>query len=144
MPTDWSQYPSDDFDAAKIFAGDFYNKIGRIRSPALNDDYVAFNSKGLRHTINKATRTREEITERLSYLRFAEEIISDPFAKIEYRKTVDKERIKKQGNYGLYEVQAQYWTFTKEIEPGVVIKVVIRQMEASGKYFYSIMRRNDV
>jgi hypothetical protein len=140
MPYDWNNFPNDNFLEAKKFAHGFYSTIGRIKCPALNDEYIAFNAKGIHHVINKKSRTKDEVVARLSYLQYVESIISDPFAKIDFRQKKEKEYLKKNGLYQLYEVVSQYWTFTKPIDATLKIKVVIRQVEQGGKYFYSIMK----
>lgn len=143
MDFNWNNFPADNFKAAIKFACEFYSTIGRIKCPALNDEYVAFTSKGIGHILYKASMDRKEIMERLSYLRHAEPIITDPYAKIDFRKKREKVFLKKKGEYKLYEVESQYWTFKKEISPSLIIKVVLRQVEQGGKYFYSIMKYNN-
>ena len=140
MEFDWTNFPFTDYAAAKSFASSFYSKIGRIKCPALDDEYVAFTRKGIGHILYKSSRNHKDIVHRLSLLQHAEAIIMDPYAKIEYRLEDEKEYLKKNGEYKLYEVKSQYWTFKKQINPSLTVKVVVRQVEQGGKYFYSIMK----
>ena len=142
MEVDWNKFSIEDFEAAKKFAHDFYCTIGRIKCPALDNQYVSFSGKGIRHILYKPSRIQAEIIERLSYLRYAESILIDPYAKIEYRQKNEKEYLKKRGQFKLYEVESQYWSFKKEVEQSLIIKVVIRQVGQGNKYFYSIMKYN--
>lgn len=139
MSFDWQRFPHYDLEAAKKFGCAFYAAIDRVRCPAFNGEYVAFNSKGIGHILYKRTRTPQEIIRRLFYLQYAEAIIADSNAKVLSERRVEKEYIKKNGVHKLCEVDARYWNFMKSVESSLVIKLVVRQINNGGKYFYSIM-----
>jgi hypothetical protein len=139
MEPDRSKFPRDDLVKARRFATEYYRTLGRVRSPALNHEWVAFNSKGICHILYKAAHNTPEIVERLFCLQYAKAIIEDSEAEIEYRCLNDKEYLKENGNYRLCQVVSQYWTFKKGVAPELIIKVVVRQVEQGQKHFYSIM-----
>jgi hypothetical protein len=140
MERDWSKFPKDDLEAARIFAVEYYRQIAMVKSPALGNEFVYFNHKGIGHILHKASRSRGTIIERLMCLRHVRHILSDPSAEVEYRKYVEKEYLRKQGEFILEDVEAQYWTFRKQLHANLIIKVVVRQVNRGVKYFYSIFR----
>jgi len=140
MNFDWDNFPHHDFVQAKKFASDFYKTIGRVKCPALDNEYISFNSKGMAHVLYKSTRKKPEIIERLSYLQYAESMVVDPFANIKYRQEKEKDYLKQQGEYVLCEVDGHYWSFLKPVAKDLIVKVVVRQLNEGNKYFYSIMK----
>ena len=120
------------------WAKKFYKKIGRVLCPALNE-YVIFNNKGFNHLIRKLKRrSRTEQRKRFLLLPFAERIILNPKAKIEYRSQSKKLKIKQGKNKVLQNSIIQEWGF-EEVIANLKIKVVIRQINNGQKFFYSIM-----
>lgn len=131
------------YEKAKQQAKQIYSKIGRIRCPALGDEYVFFTSAGFNHILRKGRipRTRNEQKRRFTLIPYVEEIIKNPAAKIIYRKTEVKEKVNRHGEKVLIESMAHFWTFVDKIDD-CAIKVVIRQLENKNKYFFSVMGDN--
>jgi hypothetical protein len=131
------------YEKAKQQAKQIYLKIGRIKSPALGDEYVFFTSAGFDHLLRKGRipRTRNEQKRRFTLLPYVEQIIKNPTGKIIYRKTKIKERANRHGEKILIESTAHFWTFVDKIGD-CVIKVVIRQLENKNKHFFSVMGDN--
>lgn len=131
------------YNKAKQKAKQIYSKIGRIKSPALGDEYVFFTSAGFNHLMRKGRipRTRNEQKRRFALLSLAEKIITNPTAKIIYRKTEIKEKTNRHGEKVLVQSTAHFWTFEEKIND-CNVKVVIRQLENKSKHFFSIMGDN--
>lgn len=131
------------YDKAKQQAKQIYSKIGRIKCPALSDEYVLFTSAGFDHLLRKGRipRTRNEQKRRFTLLPYVEQIVKNPTAKIVYRKTKIKENVNRHGEKILIESVAHFWTFVDKIDD-CGIKVVIRQLENKNKHFFSVMGDN--
>lgn len=69
-----------EYKQLKLKAKKDYSKIGRISSPALNNEYVAFTNKGFTHLIRKGRnpRPRSEQAKRFLLIPYAEQIIKNP------------------------------------------------------------------
>jgi hypothetical protein len=117
-----------------------YKMIGRVKCPALNDEFVAFNNEGLNHIMRKGKnlRPKTEQKRRFALLKYAEPIIINPQAIIEYREEIKKVFVKKQGQKILQESIARFWTFSASVDH-CKIKIVVRQLNAGQKHFFSIM-----
>lgn len=131
------------YEKAKQQAKQIYSKIGRIKSPALGDEYVFFTSAGFDHILRKGRipRTRNEQKRRFTLISYVETIIKNPIAKIIYRKTEVKEKVDRHGEKILIESVAHFWTFIEKIDD-CIIKVVIRQLANKDKHFFSVMGDN--
>lgn len=129
------------YNKAKEKAKEIYGKIGRIESPALNGEYVAFTSKGFDHLMRKGRipRTRNEQKRRFVLIQYAEQIIKNPKAKILFRQNETKRKVNRHGEIITLTSLASFWTFAEKIN-GCTIKVVIAQFRKDGqKEFMSIM-----
>ena len=131
------------YEKAKQQAKQIYSKIGRIKCPALGDEYVFFTSAGFDHILRKGRipRTRNEQKRRFTLMPYVENIIKNPTAKIIYRKLDVKEKVNRHGEKVLVESVAHFWTFREKIND-CVIKVVIRQLANKDKHFFSVMGDN--
>lgn len=129
-----------DYQKLKTTAKKLYSKIGRIPSPALSGEYVAFTSVGFTHLVRKGRnpRPRSEQKRRFALLPYAETIIKNPQAVIIYRTTETKYWTNRYGQKVLITSTAHFWTFVEEIN-GLTIKIVIRQLNSGQKHFFSIM-----
>ena len=127
----------------KLKAKRVYSKIGRVHSPALSDEYVAFTSKGFTHLVRKGhnPRPRSEQIKRFVLIPYAEAIIKNPRATILYRSSETKYYINRHGQKILTSSTAHFWTFIETIK-GTKIKVVVRQLNQGQKHFFSIMGNN--
>lgn len=128
------------YQKSKTQARAIYSKIGRVQSPALNREYVAFTSEGFSHLIRKGRipRPRNEQKRRFALIPYAEKIIKNPKAVILYRMTEVKYYADRYGEKVLITSIAHFWTFVDKINGGT-IKVVIRQLNQGKKHFFSIM-----
>ncbi len=129
-----------EYGQLKLKAKKNYSKIGRIPSPALNDEYVAFTNKGFTHLIRKGRnpRPRSEQVRRFLLIPYAEQIIKNPKATILYRSSETKYYVNRYGQKILTTSTAHFWTFVENSDNGT-IKVVIRQLNQGQKHFFSIM-----
>lgn len=128
------------YEKTKQKAKRLYSKIGRIQSPALNNEYVAFTSDGFNHLVRKGRipRSKSEQKKRFILLPHAEKIITNPKAVMVYRTNKASYYVNRHGEKILTTSTAQFWTF---IEKGnnFTIKVVVRQLNNGQKHFFSIM-----
>ena len=131
------------YEKAKQQTKQIYSKIGRIKYPALGDEYVFFTSAGFDHILRKGRipRTRNEQKRRFTLIPYVENIVKNPMAKIVYRKLDVKEKVNRHGEKVLIESVAHFWTFIDKVDD-CVIKVVIRQLENKNKHFFSAMGDN--
>ena len=131
------------YEKAKQQAKQIYSKIGRIKCPALGDEYVFFASAGFDHILRKGRipRTRNEQKRRFTLIPYAENIIKNPTAKMTYRKLDVKEKINRHGEKILIESVAHFWTFEEKIND-CIVKIVVRQLENKNKHFFSVMGDN--
>lgn len=132
-----------EYEQLKLKTKKAYSKIGRIHSPALNDEYVAFTSKGFTHLIRKGRnpRPRNEQAKRFLLIPYAEQIIRNPRVTILYRSIETKYYINRHGQKILTTSTAHFWTFV-ESNKDTKIKVVVRQLNQGPKHFFSIMGNN--
>lgn len=131
------------YEKAKQQGKQIYLKIGRIKCPALGDEYVLFTSAGFDHLLRKGRipRTRNEQKRRFTLIPYVEQILKNPTARIVYRKTKTKEKVNRYGEKILIESTAHFWTFVDNVDD-CIIKVVIRQLENKDKHFFSVMGDN--
>ena len=74
------------YQRAKKHAHRFYQKIGRVLCPALNNEQIVFNNIGFNHLIRKLKlRSRREQKRRFNLLRYAEKILNTEKIYLEYR-----------------------------------------------------------
>lgn len=128
------------YEQAKKEAKKIYSKIGRIPSPALNNECIAFTSKGFTHIIRKGRnpRPRSEQKRRFRLIPYAEKIVKKPNGTIIYRTTETKSWINRHGEKVLLTSTAHFWTFVEKINNRSV-KVVVRQLNQGQRHFFSIM-----
>jgi len=131
------------YEKAKQKAKQIYSKIGRIKSSALNNEYISFSRLGFNHLVRKGRipRTKNEQKRRFTLLTFIENIIKNPRAVIIYRKEKIKEKVNRHGEKILVESTAHFWTFIERIKD-CRIKIIIRQKNSGEKHFFSIMGDN--
>ncbi len=132
------------YKKSKEKAKEIYSKIGRIQCPALNGDYISFNSLGFNHLIRKGRipRPRNEQKKRFALLFYVEKIIKNPTASIEYKRKETKYYVNRYGSRILITSEADFWTFREKVQD-CTIKIVIRQInkgiKKGDKHFFSIM-----
>jgi len=134
------------YPKAKEKARKIYSKIGRIKCPALNDEYISFSRKGFDHLTHRGRipRTRSEQKRRFVLLKYAENIVKNPKAIILYREKKLKRKTGRTNKYGkniLIDSKAKFWTFVENID-SCKIKIVTMQINNGVKKFWSIMGDN--
>jgi hypothetical protein len=110
---------------AKQKAKELYKSIGRVWCPALND-YVSFDKAGFRHLMQKGRvpRIKSEQRRRFALLVHVKDILNtEPFVSVEERIVNDN--------------CVRYWKFVGN-RGGVVVKLVVRQVEGRQKHFFSV------
>ena len=115
-----------------------YKKIKRVWCPALND-YVVFNSMGIRHLLRKRgkLRPKSERIRRIGLLQYATGIIGSPNALIVHQ-VKDAVRLKrKNGEKVPVKNRTHFWAF-KHKHNEQIITVVVRQFKRGNKHFLSI------
>ena len=128
------------YEKSKRKAKEIYSKIGRIRCPALSNEYISFSRIGLNHLIRKGRipRPRNEQKRRFVLLPYVEKIIKNPEATIFYKHKRIKRKVNRHGEKILIESEADFWIFIQKIK-SCAIKVIIRQLGDGNKHFLSVM-----
>ena len=118
----------------------FYEKIGRVRCPALNNEYVHFNSEGFTHLLykNKTPRTRNEILTKLKLVTRARDIVAKTTTYQEYDEALEMLTLKKMKRKSTESCIVKYWGIVA-IHKERRLKVVIRQIGNGQKNFYSVI-----
>jgi len=131
------------YEKSKQKAKATYSKIGSIKCPALDDDIVAFNSKGFNHLVRKGRlpRTKREQKRRFVLVKYIEGIVKNPEAVIEFRQNEKKYKINRHGEEILVTSNAKFWTLVEKIGD-CEVRVVIQQIEQGKKTFLSVMGDN--
>lgn len=132
------------YKKAKEKAKEIYSKIGRIQSPALNNELISFTNAGFNHLIRKGRipRSKNEQKKRFALIPFIEPILRNPVAHIIYRREETKYVTNRHGDKILIKSIADFWTFIDTID-GCLVKIVIRQIGDKGqKHFLSVMGNN--
>jgi len=117
-----------------------YSKIGRIKCPALSNEYISFGRRGFNHLIRKGRipRPRNEQKRRFVLLPYIEKIVKNPKAKILYEQRAIKYKANRHGETILIESTASFWAFAERVK-SCKISVVIIQLDNGVKHFLSVM-----
>jgi len=128
------------YEKSKRRAKDIYTKIGRIKCPALGNDYISFSRSGFNHLVRKGRipRTRNEQKRRFVLVPHIEKIVKNPEAKIFYKQEIVKYKTNRHGEDVLIESKADFWAFVENIK-SCSVKVIIRQLNGRDKHFFSVM-----
>lgn len=128
------------YEKSKNKAKNIYTQIGRIKCPALGNDYVSFSRAGFNHLVRKGRipRTRNEQKRRFVLVPYIENIVKNPKAKIFYKQGVAKYKSNRHGEKILIESKAHFWAFEEKIKD-CKIKVIVRQLDNRDKHFFSVM-----
>ncbi|MBU2635157.1 hypothetical protein KJ841_01620 [Patescibacteria group bacterium] len=122
-------------------AYNFYRKIGRIRCPALNNEFVHFNAEGFNHLIYKRKRSERNKNDQIMKFKLlpkAKHIIEISTTYQEYDESlteIDRKKFKKKVRET---VIVNYWGFIAIIK-NYRVKVIIRQIGNGQKHFWSVM-----
>jgi len=117
-----------------------YKKIGVIPCPALND-LVHFTRIGFDHVIGgkRKKRSKREQKRRFRLLEYAEQIVKNPKALIQYREQEVKYVENRHGKKTLITATGKFWTFIETVK-NTRLKVVVGQIGQKAKQFISIMQ----
>ncbi|MCX6791138.1 MAG: hypothetical protein NTV62_03030 [Candidatus Gribaldobacteria bacterium] len=127
------------YQQIKETAEKFYKEIGRLFCPVFNEP-VIFNSEGFNHLIYKkgGERAKGDQITKLKLLSLAKEIVRVTTTYQEYDEGLvytQKKKFKKKVNES---TSVKYWGLVAIIK-NCRVKVVIRQVGNSQKYFYSVI-----
>lgn len=129
------------YEKIKENARNFYKKLGRIRCPAFNNEYVYFTSEGFNHLVYKNERRERNKNDQITKFKLLPKVkqiieISTTFQEYDeglievkrkkYKKRIDETMIVK------------YWGFVAIIK-GFRIKVIVRQIGNGQKHFWSVI-----
>ena len=119
----------------------FYNSIGKIFSPAFNQE-VSFPSEGFNHLIFKGSRSERDKQSqilRFKLLRLAAKLIALSTTHQEFEETIKELTIKSFKKRILKNQSVRYWGIIAIIE-GRKIKVIIRKVGDNGTmHFWSVI-----
>ncbi len=128
------------FIKEKVKAEEFYKKLGTVRCPYFEED-IFFNAKGLEHLKfkrkNHARATDDQFI-RLKLLHFAPKILklSRTVQGVSNRNIFELLRVNNRNEYKM--VNAYYFEFVAVID-SIRVRVVVKQIGTSPKYFWSII-----
>ena len=107
-----------------------YIQIGAIKCPAINNELVHFNNKGLKHLLQKGRKKRKigDQYRRLNLVKYISEIVSSQKAFVTKREVVNSSG------------KISYWELRKEIN-NRYISVIIRRKNNGRLHFYSVFSR---
>jgi len=129
------------YEKIKEDAQNFYKQIGRVRCPALNNEYVFFASEGFNHLIYKGGRSERNKAEQIMKFKLlpkAKLIIETSTTFQEYDESL-KSIIRKMRKRTITDTAiVKYWGLVAIIK-GFRTKVIIRQIGNGQKYFWSVI-----
>ena len=127
------------FNQIKEEAEKYYDGIGKIKCPYLNDN-VHFNSEGFEHLLFKSwnkTRSRNEQYTRLRLLPLVCQVISKSHTLQEYDEKQILARQKINSRWEKKNKTAYYYVFVAIIKD-CRIKVIVKEIAGGQKFFYSL------
>ena len=127
------------FKETKLEAERFYKKISEVYCPYFKEN-ISFNAKGLDHIKFKSwnkTRLVKDQYLRLKFLYLAPEVIKKSHTLQEFRETKNFERQKINSRWERRMVGVRYYAFVAILK-GIRIKIIIKEIENSRKFFWSI------
>ena len=118
----------------------FYQEIQKVYCPYFNT-FINFNNKGFSHIKTKAWNRARSLSDqylRFKFLRLAPLIIKKSATLQEFRGVKKLERRKSNNKWSQEMVSVYYYAFIAIIN-NVRIKIIIKQVNDSQKYFWSII-----
>ncbi|MBU1037326.1 hypothetical protein KKF32_04895 [Patescibacteria group bacterium] len=129
------------YEKLKEDANNYYNSIGKVRSPVFNED-VGFNAEGFNHIVYKTARTERERPSqilRFKLLRLARKLVEVSTTYQEYEETLKEFTVKRHKKKVNKSQPVKYWGIIAIID-GRKIKVILRKIGENGKlHFWSIV-----
>jgi len=129
------------YEKVKEDAANFYKMIGRVRCPALNDEYVHFTSEGFNHLIYKNERRERDRGVQIMKFKLlskAKVLVSTSSTYQEYDESLREARRKQKKKVVSGTCVVRYWGFVAIIKD-YRIKVVVRQLGNGQKHFWSVI-----
>ncbi len=129
------------YEKLKADALKFYNEIGRVHSPAFNQE-IQFNAEGFNHIVYKNPRNERERSSqilRFKLLPLAVKLIKESTTYQEYEETLKEFEVKSFKKKELKTISVKYWGIIA-ITDGRKIKAIIRKKGENGiMHFWSIV-----
>ena len=129
------------YDKAKENAINFYHKIGRVRCPAINNEFIHFTSEGFNHLVYKNDRRERDRSVQMMKFKLlpkARDIIERSSTYQEYDESlleIKKEKFKKIVRESTI---VRYWGLVAIIQ-NFRVKVIVRQWGNGQKHFWSVI-----
>ena len=131
-----------EFEKIKQDSESYYKKIGKVKCPALNNDFVFHNSEGFNHLVYKGNRKERDKNDQLTKFKLlpkAKKLVEITTTYQEYEEVIKEIRIKKFKRTVIESKIIRYWGIIA-IMGGWKIKVIIRQIGDNGqKHFWSVI-----
>jgi len=122
-------------------AHSFYEKVGSVRCPALQNEQVYFTSEGFNHLMYKGARTERSKNDQITKFKLlpkAKRIIEVSTTYQEYDEGITDIRRKKHKHTVQESAPVRYWGFVAIMDNSRV-KVVVRQVGNGQKHFLSVI-----
>ena len=122
-------------------ANNFYQKIGIIRCPALNNEPVHFAAEGFNHLIYKGKRRERNKNDQITKFKLvpkAKELIGLTTTHQEYDEGITDVRRKRFKKIVQETATVKYWGFVA-IFNNFRIKVIVRQIGNGQRHFWSVI-----
>ncbi|MFH0857882.1 MAG: hypothetical protein V1848_04000 [Candidatus Magasanikbacteria bacterium] len=119
----------------------FYKKIGALRCPVLNNEFVHFTAEGFNHLIYKGARRERSKNDQITKFKLlskAKDILEISTTFQEYDESLTMVRKKKFKKVVEESVTIKYWGFVAIIN-NFRVKVVVRQIGNGQKHFLSVI-----
>lgn len=129
------------YEKLRESSGNFYKKIGMIRCPALNNEFVHFTSDGFNHLMYKGSRHERSKNDQITKFKLlpnAKNIIEISTTFQEYDESLVMVRKKKFKKVVEESATVKYWGFVAIIN-NFRVKVVVRQIGNGQKHFLSVI-----
>lgn len=129
------------YDKLRESSNNFYKKIGAIRCPALNNEFVHFTAEGFNHLMYKGARRERSKNDQVTKFKLlpnAKMIIGISTTYQEYDESLITIRKKKFKKIVEESATAKYWGFVAILN-NFRVKVVVTQIGNGQKQFLSVI-----
>lgn len=128
------------YQTVKKNAEAYYKKVGRVRCPALNQEFVHFTSEGFHHLqFSKGIeRSKDEQMTKMGLITHAVHLVGLTTTIQEQDECLEMVRIKMKKKREEVAMTVRFWAFVAIVR-GKKIKVVVRQVGKGQKHFYSVI-----
>ena len=129
------------YDKIREDAHNFYQKIGAIRCPALNNELVHFIAEGFNHLIYKGKRRERSKNDQITKFKLlpkAKNLIGLATTYQEYDESITEVRKKRFKKIVQETATVRYWGFVAILN-NFRIKVIVRQIGNGQRHFWSVI-----